>query len=511
MKIGVSMIVKNEEEMLPVCLKTIKDFDEIVIVDTGSTDNTVAYLKEINEVEPDLLKISIDDYKWNDNFSEARNFARQFNKADWILTIDADEELLTGYDEIKKWVKEAEDKGYKTINVMMKSKGGESFYFPRLSKNIPEIKYKGRVHNLLTHDDVFLSDIQILYKYSPAHEKDKDREIRMLTKALEDNNKDVRVLYYLAKTLFKKKDIFKARYFFEEVIRHGAYTFYAHDTYFHLAKIYINLGLTEEAKIALMKALMLNLQFKEAWGLYATLVGPKNKVKALEIAETATNEGIMFIRNEQKKQMEEGIEPNGKEKGKEYYDKLFTGGYDTTRYSNIYKRISGSVAGKSALDIGCGVGTLFQHIDGLRGFDLSSVAVAESKKVLNEKLDYEMENARKKIIDGRVWEGNVYDKKNYEGGYEYYITTEVLEHLENDIEVIKNIPSGKKIIFSVPSFPDPSHVRTYTEDEVWKRYEEYIKIENIKRYDWNESGQMWEEMDNRKGNLYILLCEGIKK
>ncbi len=84
--ISLCMIVKNEENVLRRCLDCLKDIvDEMIIVDTGSTDKT----KEIAATYTDKIY----DYEWNNNFSDARNFA--FSKAtmEYIYSADADELL----------------------------------------------------------------------------------------------------------------------------------------------------------------------------------------------------------------------------------------------------------------------------------------------------------------------------------------------------------------------------------------------------------------------------------
>mgnify|MGYP003999777785 CR=1 FL=1 len=84
--LSVCMIVKNEEKHLKNALTSIKNLaDEIIIVDTGSTDNT----KEIAST----FTQKIYDYAWNDNFAEARNFSLHHATSDWILVLDADETL----------------------------------------------------------------------------------------------------------------------------------------------------------------------------------------------------------------------------------------------------------------------------------------------------------------------------------------------------------------------------------------------------------------------------------
>lgn len=82
----VCMIVKNEEQHLVRCMKSIKPIaDEIIIVDTGSTDRT----KKIAIA----FGAKVYDFAWNNNFADARNFSIEQAKSNWILVHDADEVL----------------------------------------------------------------------------------------------------------------------------------------------------------------------------------------------------------------------------------------------------------------------------------------------------------------------------------------------------------------------------------------------------------------------------------
>ena len=84
MKISLCMIVKNEEQVLSRCLDSIKDFvDEIVIVDTGSTDSTKQIAKKYTE--------KVYDFEWIDDFSKARNFSFSKATGDYIMWLDADD------------------------------------------------------------------------------------------------------------------------------------------------------------------------------------------------------------------------------------------------------------------------------------------------------------------------------------------------------------------------------------------------------------------------------------
>lgn len=87
--LSVCMIVKNEEANLPRCLEGIKDVaDEIIVVDTGSTDRTVAVAEQYGA--------KIGRYTWDGDFSRARNVSLEMATGDWILILDADEELPHG-------------------------------------------------------------------------------------------------------------------------------------------------------------------------------------------------------------------------------------------------------------------------------------------------------------------------------------------------------------------------------------------------------------------------------
>ena len=144
------MIVKNEEENLQRCLNSIYDMvDEIIIVDTGSTDKTVDIAKKFGA--------KVHYVKWNNNFSEARNESLKYASKDWILILDADDEFYM------------EDR--KTFKVLLDSNLDEKaiYYFetlsyygnsiqngdiavninPRLFKNNRGIHYEGEIHNQL--------------------------------------------------------------------------------------------------------------------------------------------------------------------------------------------------------------------------------------------------------------------------------------------------------------------------------------------------------------------------
>ncbi|MCD6185164.1 MAG: glycosyltransferase, partial [Deltaproteobacteria bacterium] len=82
--VSLCMIVKNEEKYLAKCLKSIKPaVDEMIVVDTGSTDKTSNIAR--------VFGAKVYDYKWKNDFSDARNYSIDKASGAWIFTLDADE------------------------------------------------------------------------------------------------------------------------------------------------------------------------------------------------------------------------------------------------------------------------------------------------------------------------------------------------------------------------------------------------------------------------------------
>lgn len=97
--LSLCMIVKDEENYLARCLMSaIPVADEIIIVDTGSTDRTKAIAKAFGA--------RVYDFEWTDDFSEARNLSLEKATGDWIFVLDADETISPlDYDRLNKIVK----------------------------------------------------------------------------------------------------------------------------------------------------------------------------------------------------------------------------------------------------------------------------------------------------------------------------------------------------------------------------------------------------------------------
>ena len=84
--LSLSMIVRDEAERIEACLQSVQGFvDEMVVVDTGSSDKTVELASG--------LGARVEQISWPGDFAPARNQALQWVNGDWVLVLDADEQL----------------------------------------------------------------------------------------------------------------------------------------------------------------------------------------------------------------------------------------------------------------------------------------------------------------------------------------------------------------------------------------------------------------------------------
>ena len=154
LRVSVCLIVRNEAALLRRCLESVSaDADEIIVVDTGSTDRTL-------EIARSFEKVKIFEKTWSDDFAEARNAALEQARCPWILMLDADEYLPAGFIASAKQYLAHHRKNvdaYVFSVVALDEDGVEvkadSLPVPRLFANDPLYRFRGRVHELLMHQD----------------------------------------------------------------------------------------------------------------------------------------------------------------------------------------------------------------------------------------------------------------------------------------------------------------------------------------------------------------------
>ena len=203
MSISLCMLTKNEEKTLAKAINSVKPVvDEIIVVDTGSTDKTKEIAKKFTK--------KIYDFEWNDNFADARNFSISKATKDWILILDADE-IIKNEDlpKIKELTKNKSCLGYRLIqkthldaeqseadrqvgNKKIKNNDKKIFYrgICRMFQNKKSIKFTYPVHETVRESIKLLggkigkSGITI-YHY-PEYDKDKkDYYLKLLKEKME--------------------------------------------------------------------------------------------------------------------------------------------------------------------------------------------------------------------------------------------------------------------------------------------------------------------------------------
>ena len=209
MKLSIGMIIKNEEEHLERCLTGIKPIlenvdSELIIADTGSTDNSVEIAKRFTE--------NVFHFEWINDFAAARNSTLQRARGEWYMFVDGDE-VFKSCDNIIKFFNSGEYKKFNSasfvIRNLLSSLGDntnihyDDFNAPRLTRILPYTQFSGEIHESLnTYSPPIkkLNDIAehygYLYKNDEELQAKMKRNIDLLHNELENaGNKDTSKIY----------------------------------------------------------------------------------------------------------------------------------------------------------------------------------------------------------------------------------------------------------------------------------------------------------------------------
>lgn len=533
-KICLSMIVRDEAKVIARCLESVKDVvDYYIVNDNGSTDGTPELIKKI--MDGYGIKGEVFSSPWvnfGHNREEALQRAYKDGRWDYCLFIDADDFLC-----FKDGVKARAFDNLTADSYLVECQIENTvFQASSLISLKNEWHWKGVVHNYLSGNGT-TGQIKGVWIQSTTGEGAKShgltskekflRDANLLKEEASKNPKDTRSRFYLAQSYKDAgeytvaienyamrvgmggwdEEVYESLYQIArcKIIRGDPFPlddFLAAYNYrptraeplYQIARHYRDIGMRSIEYIFLKHAVSLPLpddilyvnRSLYEWMLLDMLslccywIGKYEE--SLELCERLLNSSIP---DEQRARI---LENKGYaerkvrgEKGPDFYDQ--DAHSDVSRYNEIYQLV-GELAQGKVLDIGCGVAGLRHHVVNYSGFDFSP----ESIKVANT---------------DKVWVGNAYTENL--DGYDTYIAIEVLEHLD-DLALIKRLPKGNVFIFSVPSFTDPGHVRTYTEDSVVERFKGLLKIDYQVRF--NTHGGKWSvKHDNTES--YIVLCKAV--
>lgn len=198
MKLSLAMIVKNEAGLIGHCLSSVRGLvDEIILVDTGSSDATVEIGRQFGA--------AIHSFPWRDDFAAARNASLEHCTGDWTLILDADEAIdAMDHVTIRKACEEGANPAFRLVlrnyfasgahatldtpvqlNPGIYQEGREHSHFAdcrglRLCRRLPGLRFEGRIHELLdpffTERSLPIADLDaVIHHYGKLME---DRERR---------------------------------------------------------------------------------------------------------------------------------------------------------------------------------------------------------------------------------------------------------------------------------------------------------------------------------------------
>ena len=204
--ISLCMIVKDEEKFLPACLESVKGHvDEIIVVDTGSSDRTVEIAKGHNA--------KIYHHAWENSFSKARNQSLEYATCDWVLILDADEEVDKG--DAHKLREAIKGNNVNVIYLPVYSKFDEGKNIAianseRLIRNHLGFHYEGIVHNRLKFKGAGKNvNIKVYHHgYNQSSEEMEKKFIRtstLLKERIKENPEDPVPHHYLATSYLERR------------------------------------------------------------------------------------------------------------------------------------------------------------------------------------------------------------------------------------------------------------------------------------------------------------------
>ncbi|WP_078431751.1 tetratricopeptide repeat-containing glycosyltransferase family 2 protein [Metabacillus halosaccharovorans] len=232
--ISLCMIVKNEEKVIDRCLSSIKNLvDEIIVVDTGSTDNTKELVSKYTT--------NIYDFEWVHDFSAARNYAASKATGKWILVLDADE--YVDEENFEVFIKE-----------LKKDNGIYDAYYAKI------LNFTGNLGEVLVqnfHDRIYKNNGEISY-YRKIHEQFRNQT----GQEIKYNNSNLLIFHsgYLKQTVNEKDKSNRNKKLLENEMKNKN----AFD-YFNLGNEYSSGGEINKALECYIEAYKLKSDFRLAW------------------------------------------------------------------------------------------------------------------------------------------------------------------------------------------------------------------------------------------------------
>jgi glycosyltransferase involved in cell wall biosynthesis len=294
MMIAAALIVRNEATEIAACLDSLADLDLIVVVDTGSEDNT----RELVAAWSGGPRVVQGAFAWIDDFAAARNYAADLaaaEGAEWILTISADGRMEPGaVAKLRGYLANLDD-NTPTVALTQRSQRGGCQH-RRVLVHRPGVRWQGAIHENLAQDSgATAPGVVMTYGWSASHQRDPDRNLRILRREAE-TEPTARTCYYLGAEHMDRGEPEQAEPWFRLCVEKTHWRAEKADAYLYLAKIAWRTERGDEAREHCLKSILLAPDCREALELMATMSWPAEAEIWKRYAAAARNTGVVFAR-----------------------------------------------------------------------------------------------------------------------------------------------------------------------------------------------------------------------
>lgn len=267
MLLSLALIVKDEERTLARCLDSVRGaVDEIVIVDTGSTDGTKALARRYTD--------RVFDFAWTRDFAAARQFAFDQARGDWVIWLDADD-VVRHADRIRPLVAGAAPDvgGFYWPYVYARDAWGNArceFWRERCVRNDGTFRWAGRIHEALVsrapREMVRCAGVVVEHRPDPARADDKlARNLAILAEEATAPDVEPRTLFYLGRDQASAGNVREALAAFQRCVRVATWDDERYVAQTRVAELLRELGRYDEAIDADLEAVKLEPRWPDAY------------------------------------------------------------------------------------------------------------------------------------------------------------------------------------------------------------------------------------------------------
>ncbi|KKM26653.1 hypothetical protein LCGC14_1582610 [marine sediment metagenome] len=318
--IQASMILKNEEEMLPKALDSMKGIDSVMICDTGSIDSSFDIYKQYQDKGYNLEWFKYSRFNPDDHikdFSHARNECKEKCTGDWLFILDGDEWFDWDMKKLKDIINSGWAGKYDVLTMKVRTvietddkPITQVTDQPRVFKNRDELWYYSEYHNslswlptglggnieLLKSNQFYQTTLMINAEFSPNHKVYPNRTKTIIEKVLKERPGDARAMYYLAQEYLNKKDPLPALFWLNRYLDIARITVETAEAHWLIATIYIDLNIIGKAVHHCFECVKIMPSYSHAWEVIHKMAHPDLKKYWKAVLDVADNKGLLIVR-----------------------------------------------------------------------------------------------------------------------------------------------------------------------------------------------------------------------